>query len=254
MRCARACCCWSSRARSTLSRSTSPAPRCCCSARARRAWIGLGGIGAKLGARDQRALGRRGPAAAGQAERDVGPDSAAAGLDRRAAAARARPRCPPAAARRAVRIEVTFGRRGRRRLPPPALVLRDPFGLAQRVIAGPLDGRDPRAAEALPGQRDRGRGRRDPGARPRLAARRRRDRDRRPAPVARGLARLAHPLAVVRPRRRPDGAQADLRGRLAPAGRDRPARRRPRPRRSTRRSAPPARSLCTSRARAAARC
>jgi uncharacterized protein (DUF58 family) len=35
-----------------------------------------------------------------------------------------------------VRIEVTFGRRGRRRLPPPALVLRDPFGLAQRVISG----------------------------------------------------------------------------------------------------------------------
>jgi uncharacterized protein (DUF58 family) len=36
-----------------------------------------------------------------------------------------------------LRIEVTFGRRGRRRLPPPALVLRDPFGLAQRVIGGP---------------------------------------------------------------------------------------------------------------------
>src|SRR4051795_2632021 len=36
-----------------------------------------------------------------------------------------------------VRIEVTFGRRGRRKLPPPALVLRDPFGLAERVIAGP---------------------------------------------------------------------------------------------------------------------
>src|SRR3954447_24049120 len=35
------------------------------------------------------------------------------------------------------RIEVTFARRGRRPLPPPALVLRDPFGLAQRVIAGP---------------------------------------------------------------------------------------------------------------------
>jgi uncharacterized protein (DUF58 family) len=31
---------------------------------------------------------------------------------------------------------VTFGRRGRRMLAPPALVLRDPFGLAQRVIAG----------------------------------------------------------------------------------------------------------------------
>ena len=44
----------------------------------------------------------------------------------------------PAGRRQArVRIEVTFGRRGRRRLPPPALVLRDPFGLAQRVIQGP---------------------------------------------------------------------------------------------------------------------
>ena len=35
-----------------------------------------------------------------------------------------------------VRVEVTFGRRGRRMLPPPALVLRDPFGLAQRVVTG----------------------------------------------------------------------------------------------------------------------
>ena len=43
----------------------------------------------------------------------------------------------PAGRRQArVRIEVTFGRRGRRRLPPPALVLRDPFGLAQKVVAG----------------------------------------------------------------------------------------------------------------------
>jgi uncharacterized protein (DUF58 family) len=35
-----------------------------------------------------------------------------------------------------VRAEVTFGRRGRRGLAPPALVLRDPFGLAQRVVTG----------------------------------------------------------------------------------------------------------------------
>src|SRR3954454_3179579 len=35
-----------------------------------------------------------------------------------------------------VRVEVTFGRRGRRRLAPPALVLRDPFGLAQRAVTG----------------------------------------------------------------------------------------------------------------------
>lgn len=36
-----------------------------------------------------------------------------------------------------VRVEVTFARRGRRVLPPTALVLRDPFGLAQRVVTGP---------------------------------------------------------------------------------------------------------------------
>ncbi len=35
-----------------------------------------------------------------------------------------------------VRVEVTFGRRGRRSLAAPALVLRDPFGLAQRVVSG----------------------------------------------------------------------------------------------------------------------
>ena len=35
-----------------------------------------------------------------------------------------------------VRVDVTFGRRGRRTLAPPALVLRDPFGLAQRVLTG----------------------------------------------------------------------------------------------------------------------
>ncbi len=35
-----------------------------------------------------------------------------------------------------VRVEIRFGRRGRRRLAPPSLVLRDPFGLAQRVVQG----------------------------------------------------------------------------------------------------------------------
>ena len=84
----------------------------------------------------------------------------------------------PAGRRQArVRIEVTFGRRGRRRLPPPALVLRDPFGLAQRTVDRAGQRRDPRAAEDLPGEPDRGRGRRDAGARARVAARRRRDRD-----------------------------------------------------------------------------
>jgi uncharacterized protein (DUF58 family) len=46
----------------------------------------------------------------------------------------------PAGRRRArVDVEVTFSQRGRRRLPPPALVLRDPFGLAQRVVSGEAD-------------------------------------------------------------------------------------------------------------------
>ncbi len=35
-----------------------------------------------------------------------------------------------------VRIDATFGRRGRRVLAPPALVLRDPLGLAQRAVEG----------------------------------------------------------------------------------------------------------------------
>jgi uncharacterized protein (DUF58 family) len=35
-----------------------------------------------------------------------------------------------------MRVEVTFARRGRRALVPPALVLRDPFGLAERIVHG----------------------------------------------------------------------------------------------------------------------
>ena len=42
----------------------------------------------------------------------------------------------PGRRRARVRVEVTFARRGRRHLPPPALVLRDPFGLAQQVVTG----------------------------------------------------------------------------------------------------------------------
>jgi uncharacterized protein (DUF58 family) len=45
-------------------------------------------------------------------------------------------RFPPGRRRARVRVEVTFARRGRRRLEPPALVLRDPFGLAQRTVRG----------------------------------------------------------------------------------------------------------------------
>src|SRR3954451_3120335 len=35
-----------------------------------------------------------------------------------------------------VRVEIRFGSSGRRRISPPALVLRDPFGLAQQVVRG----------------------------------------------------------------------------------------------------------------------
>ena len=177
----------------------SPARRCCCSARA-RCWIGLGGVGAKLareiGVRsvieDQplhvKLLAKSGrlPLPPGWIDEPLLPE----------------PLRLPAGRRQArVRIEVTFGRRGRRQLPPPALVLRDPFGLAQRVISGPSTDEILVLPQDLPGEPDRGWGRRDARARARLAARRGRNRDRRPAPVARGVARLAHPLAVVRARR-----------------------------------------------------
>ena len=94
-----------------------------------------------------------------------------------------------------VRVEVTFGRRGRRVLPPPALVLRDPFGLAQRVVEGGEPDELLVLPRILPVQRDGGRGGRRLRARARRADRRRRDRDRRAAPAPRGRARLAHPLA-----------------------------------------------------------
>jgi uncharacterized protein (DUF58 family) len=38
-----------------------------------------------------------------------------------------------------IRVEATFGRRGRRVLPAPALVLRDPLGLTERTIRAPHD-------------------------------------------------------------------------------------------------------------------
>jgi uncharacterized protein (DUF58 family) len=46
---------------------------------------------------------------------------------------------PAGRRRRRLRVQVTFARRGRRTLAPPALVLRDPFGLAQRTITAPSD-------------------------------------------------------------------------------------------------------------------
>jgi uncharacterized protein (DUF58 family) len=99
------------------------------------AWIGLGGWGATV----QRTI----------AKRSVVEEEA---LAVRIEAVRGRLPLPPGwidepllpepvrlgagRARARVRAEVTFGRRGRRVLAPPALVLRDPFGLAQRVITG----------------------------------------------------------------------------------------------------------------------
>ncbi len=131
----------------------------------------------------------------------------------------------PAGRRQArVRIEVTFARRGRRIAAGAGAGPARPVRARRARDRRAAHRRAARAAEDLPGEPHRGWGRRDPRARARLAAGRRRDRDRRPAPLARGLARLAHPLAVLRPRRRADGAQADLRGRLAPARGDGPAR------------------------------
>ena len=99
-------------------------------------WIGLGGVGAKLAreisvrsvVEDQplqvklSAKSGRMPLPPGWIDEPLLPEPV---------------RLPAGRRQARVRIEVTFGRRGRRRLPPPALVLRDPFGLAQRVIAGP---------------------------------------------------------------------------------------------------------------------
>src|SRR3954447_15131172 len=99
-------------------------------------WIGLGGVGARLAreisvrsvVEDQplqvklSAKAGRIPLPPGWIDEPLLPEPVRLPAGRRSAR---------------VRIEVTFGRRGRRRLPPPALVLRDPFGLAQRVIEGP---------------------------------------------------------------------------------------------------------------------
>src|SRR4051812_46911881 len=101
-----------------------------------RAWMGIGGVGAKL----SREIGQRSvvedeplqvrleakagriPLPPGWIDEPLLPEPVRLPAGRRSAR---------------VRIEVTFGRRGRRPLPPPALVLRDPFGLAQKVISGP---------------------------------------------------------------------------------------------------------------------
>ena len=193
----------------------------------------------RLGGLDRpRRLGRADPPHGRQAQRDRG--GAAAGAHRGHARGRLplppgwidEPLLPragagsaPGAAARACASRSRSARRGRRVLAPPALVLRDPFGLAQRVVRGA------HADEVLvlprrpAGARHRRRRRRRQPAHARAALIAAAEtRDRRPARAPRGLARVAHPLAERRARRRPDGAQADLRGRLAAARRARPAR------------------------------
>ena len=54
-----------------------------------------------------------------------------------------------------LRIEATFGRRGRRVLEPPSVVLRDPLGLVEKRITAPAPRRGARAAAHPPGARHR---------------------------------------------------------------------------------------------------
>ena len=154
-----------------------------------------------------------------------------------------------------VRINARFARRGRKVLAAPRVIVRDPFGLATRVVAADepaellvLPRLEP--VRAGPGGGDgtglavrRGRSRRGG-----------RDRPRRPAPAPRGDAGLAHLLAGAGARRRVDGASPARRRRHAPARRRSTRARRPRRPSSTRPSAPPPRSASTWPARAAARC
>ena len=190
-----ASCCCSWRGRSTPSRCTSPAPRSCCWAPARAP-----GSGSAAGAR--RSSGTCRAAACSRRSRSrccVEVEGRAPARSRRAGStSRCCPSpcgCGPAARRARVRVEVTFGRRGRRTLAPPVLVLRDPFGLAERVVPRVRGARGARAAadRGGAGAVGRRRGRRRPRAR--RAHRRRRDGDRRPARARRGVARLPHPLA-----------------------------------------------------------
>ena len=123
-----------------------------------------------------------------------------------------------------VRVEVTFGRRGRRRLAPPALVLRDPFGLAQRVVTGATGDEILVLPRMLPVRATAGGGDATPAhARAALIAAAETEldglREHRPGSPASRI----HWPAVARGARA-DGAQADLRGRLAAAGGARPAR------------------------------
>ena len=201
--------------------STSPARRCSCSARARRSGSpparGARPCSAQLGTRcviEEQPLSMR-----IEAPRD-GSRCRQAGSTSRCCPSR----CASApAARRALRIEVTFGRRGRRVLPPPAVVLRDPFGLAQSVVTGGAPDELLVLPRIHPVQRHRGRGETS-GAHARTpltaAAETEIDGLRQHSEGRRPRASTGRP----RQRRRDDGAQARRRGRLPAAGRARPAR------------------------------
>ncbi len=126
----------------------------------------------------------------------------------------------------ALRIEASFGRRGRRRLQPVSVVLRDPLGLAERTVSGALGGRGARAPAHRGGAAQperRGGQRRQP--RPRPADRGGGDGDRRSQGPRGGLAREPHPLGERgQGRGHHHGAQAHRGGRLAAPRRARPAR------------------------------
>ena len=156
----------------------------------------------------------------------------------RAAAARAGA-LRPAAGARACASRSRFARRGLRRLAPPALVLRDPLGLAQRVVARHAAATRCSFSRASSRSRAAGGGGRRP-RRPRRADRRGRVEIDGLRPYREGApaSRIHWPARGAR--RRADGAPAERRGRLAAARRARPARARDARRRSTPPSAPPA--------------
>ena len=92
-------------------------------------------------------------------------------------------------------------RRGRRRLAPPALVLRDPFGLAQQVVRGDHEDEILVLPRTFPVSVTAAGGEATPAhARAALIAAAETEIDG-AAPVPRGLARVAHPLALARARR-----------------------------------------------------
>ena len=125
-------------------------------------------------------------------------------------------RCRPGASASPSASTRAFARRGRRTLAPPRAVVRDPIGLSVREAAvGEADEVLvlPRTEPVLtPGAGPEGE---RAGDRP-LLGRGGRDRGRRPAPLPRGHAGVAHPLAGARAPARPARAPPAARGRRRP--------------------------------------